>query len=741
LSVERSAPHGAVFLSYASQDVDAVRRISDALRAAGIEVWFDQSELSGGDAWDAKIRRQIRECTLFLPIISANTQARPEGYFRVEWKLADRRTESIGKSKAFLVPICIDDTSDTKADVPDSFLDVQWVRLPQGEAGASFSEQVRTLLVRGALNPLNKPGPALPAAASAEHGLAAEHAPASFADSSLPTPTPRRRWIAPNAAVLIALLAAAVWQLWRNAAPIPTTPPRNVPSAPKSSEKLAHLRPRLNPDTAGKEDAATPVAPSVSEQNSIAVLAFKTIGEDRDSEIFSEGVSEELLNALAKVTGLRVAARASAFFFKDKNATTQEMGQKLNVTYLVDGSVQRVGSTVRVNARLSRADTSEQVWSEKFDEELKNILALQDAVAGRIAENLKLKLGYAPRVTKPVIPEAYTLLLEGRHFWNLRTTEGFDRAEAAFLKAIAIDPQFAQAHAALADVWTIRSTYALQDGKIDHADPRLIAQARAEAQRAIELEPNLPDAYPPLAYCFFLEMRFAEAEQQFQKAIALNPNSTTAHAWRATLLQSQGRLDLAMREYETSSALDPLWAVNLTTQVEALNFSKRFEEALHLSDRAMALRPDYVPNLGNRARTLFALGRHAEAVAAARQVRSLLDRDPRRDADISGIWVLIQMGLMEEASSYAHEAFATLPEQSHQRGFILGALGRFDAALPYLERTPAVIRRRLYWDTMWDAWRDDPRFTQLMEKLDCVAEYKTARETLSRMIQENEAPK
>src|SRR3954470_16285894 len=103
-----AAENKAVFLSYASQDAVAARRICEALRAAGIEVWFDQSELRGGDAWDAKIRKQIKECVLFVPIISANTQARAEGYFRIEWRLADRRTEAIGKSKAFLVPVCVD---------------------------------------------------------------------------------------------------------------------------------------------------------------------------------------------------------------------------------------------------------------------------------------------------------------------------------------------------------------------------------------------------------------------------------------------------------------------------------------------------------------------------------------------------------------------------------------------------------------------------------------------------------
>ncbi len=141
-----SEPTKAVFLSYASQDAAAARRIAEALRAAGIEVWFDQSELRGGDAWDHKIRTQIRECALFLPVISANTQARLEGYFRLEWRLADRRTELMGKSKAFLLPVCVDDTRDVEADVPDSFLAVQWTRLPGGEADPVFCRRIAMLL-------------------------------------------------------------------------------------------------------------------------------------------------------------------------------------------------------------------------------------------------------------------------------------------------------------------------------------------------------------------------------------------------------------------------------------------------------------------------------------------------------------------------------------------------------------------------------------------------------------------
>jgi len=139
-------PTHAVFLSHASQDAEAAQGIYDALRAAGIEVWFDKSELRGGDIWDARIRQQVRDCALFIPIISARTQARAEGYFRLEWRLAEQRTHLMGRQRAFLVPVCIDDTPERDADVPDSFLSVQWVRLPEGTPTTEFVERVRRLI-------------------------------------------------------------------------------------------------------------------------------------------------------------------------------------------------------------------------------------------------------------------------------------------------------------------------------------------------------------------------------------------------------------------------------------------------------------------------------------------------------------------------------------------------------------------------------------------------------------------
>jgi hypothetical protein len=139
-------PSHAVFLSYASQDAEAAQKICSALRAAGIEVFLDQSELRGGDVWDQKIRREIHECALFIPVISANTASRHEGYFRLEWDLADQRTHMIARNRVFIVPVCLDESAEAGADVPESFQRVQWTRLPAGETPAAFVERIKRLL-------------------------------------------------------------------------------------------------------------------------------------------------------------------------------------------------------------------------------------------------------------------------------------------------------------------------------------------------------------------------------------------------------------------------------------------------------------------------------------------------------------------------------------------------------------------------------------------------------------------
>src|SRR5215469_11772310 len=209
---QASTPTGAVFLSYASQDADAAKRICDALRAAGIEVWFDQSELRGGDAWDHSIRKQIKSCALFIPVVSRHTHDRDEGYFRLEWKLAVDRSHLMTAHRAFLLPVVIDDTRDDDENVPDRFREVQWTRLPDGQTPSAFVERVKCLLA-----------PQPPASQSAS--TAAPTAPAMR--ESLRAPWRSKTAIGATAAVLAAasiyLLVARPWVSKHSAAQVTAT--------------------------------------------------------------------------------------------------------------------------------------------------------------------------------------------------------------------------------------------------------------------------------------------------------------------------------------------------------------------------------------------------------------------------------------------------------------------------------------------------------------------------------------
>src|SRR6476469_8358023 len=283
-----------------------------------------------------------------------------------------------------------------------------------------------------------------------------------------------------------------------------------------------------SPSTASSMPAPAVTPASPIPEKSVAVLAFTNLSDDKENEYFSDGISEELGNVLGRVPGLGVSGRNSAFYFKGKNATAQEIGQKLGVAYLVTGSVRKLSEQVRITAQLISAADGFQVWSsEPLTRECKDIFAVQDEIAGLIAQNLKLTLGDTGRGPKTVNPEAHRLLLEGRHFWNLRTQEGFARAEAAYTKALEIDPQFAEAHAGQADNYQIRAQYRLLDGLGGEEEDQ--KRALAEVQAAIRLDPALPEAYAAYAYLLHNQGKLAEADQYYQKAFALNPNYAIAH--------------------------------------------------------------------------------------------------------------------------------------------------------------------------------------------------------------------
>ena len=674
----------AVFLSYAREDAEIARRIAEALRAFGVEVWFDQNELRGGDTWDTKIRNQIKTCALFLPLISQLTEDRGEGYFRREWKIAIDRTQDMGGNRAFIVPVVIDGTKEAGADVPEEFMRYQWTRLADGEPSPEFVAQVKRLLE----------APRKPAATGR---VAQASSLPSDSNAGRKPALPQLASRAPLVfgAIAVAAIATAIFFALRPATKEPAAAPASIAETKTTVPSPAVAKP-------------TPAA-IAADDKSVAVLAFADLSEARNSEYFSDGISEELLNVLAKVPGLRVAARTSAFFFKGKNVPIPEIAAKLNVAYVVEGSVQRAGENVRITAQLIKAADGYHVWSEHFDRELKNVFAVQDEIAGLIAKQLSLKLGASSAAsTTSVNPQAFELYVQGRQAWNLRTAEGFARAEELLNRALALEPNFARAHAALADVWQSSLSTTGKLSQFGQRDSPEAARLLAQCDRALALDPNLAEAHAAKGGALWNCWRIEEAARELRVAISLNPNYATAHQVLGRVLLSDGRFDDATAELKRAAELDPLSHRILDNYSITLRLAGRFDESLAFDERALALQPDALQAAVWKALDLSGLGRHDEAVKWLRQLpvaNTLYASYTAR--------VFFAAGLKAEAE----QSLAKGPATSRYIG--LGKLGRPEEALAAMDPATMSIQpiSELFLDPGYDSLRSDPRFVKLLATL------------------------
>ncbi len=495
-------PSKAVFLSYASEDAEAAQQLCNALRAAGIQVWFDRSELRGGDAWDRQIHERIRDCRLFVAIISTHTEARDEGYFRREWKLAVDRTHDMAEHKTFLVPVAIDDTPERGAAVPEKFWQVQWTRLPGGSTPPAFVERIRQMLTPG------------------------------------------------ESRVLAAIRPAAE----------PPSTPSVLPGA---------------------------IAASAAPENSIAVLPFTNLGGEADNEYFSDGLAEEILNALGQVDALRVAARSSAFSFRGKATDIAAIAGKLQVANVLEGSVRRAGQRIRVTIQLIDARTGFQVWSERYDRQMEDIFELQDDIARAITERLKVSLGAGVRRSTSNL-EAYELYLKGRYYWAQRP-QGIGKAIEYFERAINKDPNYAHARAGLADCYVTLGSW--ENGTMPPIEA--MAKAKEAAGKALELDERLAEAHTTLAYrTTHHDWDWARAEAQFQHAFELNPNYTVCHHWYSHYLTAVGRTEESLKASKRCLELDPLDLVVNVHMAWHYHFARQYEQAVEQCWKTSELHPN-----------------------------------------------------------------------------------------------------------------------------------------------------
>jgi TolB-like protein len=635
-----SAPPKAVFLSYASQDAEAARRICDALRAAGLDVWFDQSALRGGDAWDASIRRQIKECALFVPVISANTQAREEGYFRLEWKLAVDRSHLMADDKAFLLPVVIDATIDGNVRVPEKFRDVQWTHLLAGEASAAFAERVLRLLSGGA---------------------------------------------APS---------------------LPVAPPRVVSAATPAITTRSHEPP------------------------SIAVLPFVNMSRDEENEYFADGLAEELLNVLAKIRGLRVAARSSAFTFKGKGATVAEVGRALNVVTVLEGSVRKAGNRMRISVQLVKVVDGYQLWSETYDRTLEDIFAVQDDIAQSVLKELRTTLlgetadaragkEVAAAVASAVKgrstdPEAHRLFLQARYFIDRNTREDTKKGIGYLNEALALEPEFALAWGELGRAYASEANW----GWAPAAEG--FGRSREAITRALALEPDLAEGHAGMGWIQMShDFNWRGAEVSYRRALELAPGNALVLTQSGFLAGNMGRFDEAIGLGRRAVEQDPLSASAYFFLGLILWTAARPAEAVAALRKALELAPQYAAAHTWLSIALLEQGRGEEALVDALQ-------EPEEWGRLFALAVIQHAaGRQAESDQALHELAEKWGDLgAYQVAQAHGARGEVAPAFEWLERAFTQRDPGIFWtkvDPLLRSLHADPRWGVFMHKLGLAA--------------------
>jgi TolB-like protein/tetratricopeptide (TPR) repeat protein len=451
---------------------------------------------------------------------------------------------------------------------------------------------------------------------------------------------------------------------------------------------------------------------------SLAVLPLKNLSGDPTQEYFADGMTESLIGRLSMIRGLRVISRTSVMQFKDTRMSAPEIAKKLQVDALVEGSVIRQGGRVRVHAQLIRGATDEHFWSETYDRDLGDVLALESEVAQSIARKVEVTITGKERerlvAARHVSPEVYESYLKGQF------TQGYRRADvekkiAYFEEAINKDPMFAPAYLGLASAYEDLGT-TFVGGPSDEVRPKVLSAAR----KALELDPQLSEAHALLADLHQDQWQWAEAEAEYKRALDLKPNDARAHTGLANWLLCQGRIDEALRWAQRARELDPLGISGVQTGW-ILFFTRRYDEAIRELRSVLPVHPDYDYALWSLGFALIGNGQSEEAIPVLEKTVSIMDRSP---------------GSIEFlATAYAHagrrrEALRLINElkQRRQTSYISAgalinpylALGDYDEAFAWFElayQEKSETLQYLKVNPFFDPVRQDPRFVDLVRRV------------------------
>jgi TolB-like protein/Tfp pilus assembly protein PilF len=467
------------------------------------------------------------------------------------------------------------------------------------------------------------------------------------------------------------------------------------------------------------------VAESGNAQNtekSIAVLPFVNMSDDPGNEYFSDGISEELLNVLIKVEGLRVVSRTSSFAFKGKDISIPEIAKKLHVDHILEGSVRKAGNTVRVTAQLIDVRTDSHLWSATYDRELEDIFAIQDEISGQIVQALKIALGagekeamvHAQKPTEDLA--AYELYLRGRYAWQRRAEgDSLRRAIGLFQQATKLDPQFARAWSSLAAAHTTLPDYS------DASAAEQYPMAVSAAHKALMLDDSLAEAYAVLGDMARVDRKWEEAEAYYLRAIASEPKNSTAHVWYGEFFVMVGRLHDALEQFRIAYQLDPLHPVTNKSMAIIYFYLDDTSNALKYGTAAWDL--NHSLGLYVQAMTHFRLGEFDRAIELAEQY------DERLAGMTKSRMIIVRLFVEAKTNPAKRPVFLDKLAQNESvlrfRSLVLSyvVFGRIDDAyrLVNMNRNPARFTFLwIIWQPELAAFRQDPRFAELVTELGLV---------------------
>ena len=451
------------------------------------------------------------------------------------------------------------------------------------------------------------------------------------------------------------------------------------------------------------------------------MLPFRNMSADPEQEYFCEGMAEEIIDALAKLDGLRVVSRSSAFGFKGQSPDLREVGRKLNVRSVLEGSVRKSGDRLRINAQLINAEDGYHLWSERYDRDMGDVFAVQDEIARAVVNELQLKLlgGDQTPLVRPATNnlEAYNLCLKGRYYYAKLTPDDLDKSLDCFNQARRLEPTYAQAHAGIAQVYVI-------SGGIHFVDPRTVMPiAKEAAVAALRSGETVAEAHFAMASVLHhFDRKWREAEAEYRRALELNPSDAWTRGNYAFLLATLGRTDAAITEARAAIERDPISSTGRWVLPQVFLMARQFDEAIAEARAGIELDPDYAMFYWGLAAGLALLGKNDEAIEAMRQPPVVKTGGPFLQGQLG--WLLGRAGLKEEA-------LAVLDDLKKRRAeiyvgevslaYVCVGLGDYEQAISWLET--AFDEHDVQLEYICEGWpifdplRSDPRFQALLKRM------------------------